>query len=269
MRLSIIIFFLFILCITSNAQDIFRVNVDTISSRELLYQEIEDTLVISKKKKKKKNVFFGIKSKKGFIRSNSGRNTLYENFYYIKEPEIKNKYAQEIFFYDKKKKKIILSKNIGDEALMLHGPYIKRLDEQVIEEGVFYYGLKQGRWIRFNRSDILQDKSIYSFGWLNESIRYYWDFNKKNLKEVIPVKFGEKNGTYYAFYTNGKVAAKGAYLHNEKVGIWTEYHTSGKKKREIKYDESPFNTNQSFITREWNFNGKLIYDRNLFLRKIN
>ena len=72
---------------------------------------------------------------------------------------------------------------------MLHGPYIKRLDEQVIEEGVFYYGLKQGRWIRFNRSDILQDKSIYSFGWLNESIRYYWDFNKKNLKEVIPVKF--------------------------------------------------------------------------------
>ena len=58
MRLSIIIFFLFILCITSNAQDIFRVNVDTISSRELLYQEIEDTLVISKKKKKEIKCLF-------------------------------------------------------------------------------------------------------------------------------------------------------------------------------------------------------------------
>ena len=58
MRLSIIIIFQFIYCVNLNAQDIFRVNVDTISSRDLLYQEIEDTLVISKKKKKNKNIFF-------------------------------------------------------------------------------------------------------------------------------------------------------------------------------------------------------------------
>ena len=31
---------------------------------------------------------------------------VYENFHYIKTPEIKNEYAQEIYFYDKKKKKI-------------------------------------------------------------------------------------------------------------------------------------------------------------------
>ena len=53
-------------------QDIFRLNTDTISSYDLLFQEAEDTLMISKKKKKKKNVFYGIKSKKGFIRTNSG-----------------------------------------------------------------------------------------------------------------------------------------------------------------------------------------------------
>ena len=44
---------------------------------------------------------------------------------------------------------------------MMHGPYKKRLGEQIIEEGIFYYGLKHGRWVRFNRSDILQDKEFF------------------------------------------------------------------------------------------------------------
>ena len=230
------------------SQDLFRLNVDTISSTDLLFQEEEDTLMIDKKKEKKRNVYFGIKTKKGFIRSSSGRNLIYENFHYIKEPEIKNEYAQEIYFYDKKKKKIIRSKKI-------------------IEEGMFYYGLKQNRWVRLNRSDILQDKEIFSLGWYYESIRSFWDRDKKNLRDIIPIKFGEKNGVYYAFYKNGNVAAKGEYKFDKPVGTWTEYYNSGKKKREIKYEESAFNFSESFISKEWNINGKLIYDRNLFLKE--
>ena len=57
---------------------------------------------------------------------------------------------------------------------MLHGPYIKRIDDQTIEEGFFYFGLKHGRWVRLNRYDILQDKETYFMGWLNESIRFFW-----------------------------------------------------------------------------------------------
>lgn len=249
------------------SQDLFRLNVDTISSTDLLFQEVEDTLMIDKKKKKKRNVYFGIKTKKGFIRSSSGRNLIYENFHYIKEPEIKNEYAQEIYFYDKKKKKIIRSKKIIDDAVMMHGPYKKRLGEQIIEEGMFYYGLKQNRWVRLNRADILQDKEIFSLGWYYESIRSFWDRDKKNLRDIIPIKFGEKNGVYYAFYENGTVAAKGEYEFDKPVGIWTEYYNSGKKKREIKYEESAFNFSESFISKEWNINGKLIYDRNLFLKE--
>ena len=120
------IFFCFILICSANktvlSQDIFRLNTDTISSYDILFQEEEDSLMIDKKKKKKKNIFFGIKTKKGFIRSTSGRNLIYENFHYIKIPEIKNEYAQEIYFYDKKKKKIVRSKQIIEEAVMMHGP---------------------------------------------------------------------------------------------------------------------------------------------------
>ena len=265
MRLTFILFFTTINYI-SFSQDIFRLNADTISGDDLLFKSVDDTLSINNKKKTKKNIFFGIKTKKGFIRVPQGRNNIYENFHFILSSEIKNPYAQEIHFFDKKSRKIIRSKSISDNTLLLHGPYIKRLNNQVIEEGYFYYGLKQGRWIRLNRSDILQDKENYTLGWQNESLRYYWDYDKLNLKEIIPIKYGEMHGKYYAFFRDGKVAARGEYINNSKVGTWTEFFNSGKKKREIKYDDLPFSTNPSFIIREWNNNGKLIYDRNLFTK---
>ena len=75
---------------------------------------------------------------------------------------------------------------------------------------------------------------------------------------------------YYAFHLNGSLAAKGEYKHNRKIGVWTEYFsTNEKKKREIKFNKVPFEIENVFITREWNLNGKLIYDRSFFLKKIN
>ena len=266
------IFIITLLFWNTNAysQNIFQLNTDTINSKDLLFQFAEDTLLQTKKKKKKKKIYFGEKTKKGFIKSASGRNNLYENFNYINKYILKDQYAQEIYLYDKKKKKIVKSKKKIDESYMLHGPYIKRIDDQTIEEGFFYFGLKHGRWVRLNRSDILQDKETYFMGWLNESIRFFWDPKKENLKEIIPIKYGEKNGMYYAFHLNGNLAAKGEYQFNNKIGVWIEYHSkNGKKKREIKYNKDPYNKNKTYISREWNLNGKLIYDRDLFLKKIN
>ena len=157
MKIRLILFFL-LASSSVNSQDIFRLNADTISGDDLLFKTAEDTLLFNKKKKTKKNVFFGVKTKKGFIRVAQGRNNIYENFHFIISSEMKNPYAQEIHFFDKKSRKINRSRTISDNSLLLHGPYVKRLNNQVVEEGYFYYGLKQGRWVRLNRSDILQDK---------------------------------------------------------------------------------------------------------------
>ena len=266
----IFIIILFFWNINIYGQSIFQLNTDTINSKDLLFQFEEDTLLQTKKKKKKKKIYFGEKTKKGFIKTASGRNNLYENFNYINKYILKDQYSQEIYLYDKKKKKIVKSKKKIDESYMLHGPYIKRIDDQTIEEGFFYFGLKHGRWVRLNRSDILQDKETYFMGWLNESIRFFWEPKKENLKEIIPIKYGEKNGIYYAFHINGNLAAKGEYQFNNKIGLWIEYYSkNGKKKREIKYNIDPYNKNKTYISREWNLNGKLIYDRDLFLKKIN
>ena len=266
------ILILIIVCLQVNvySQNIFQLNTDTIKSDDLLFQFEDDTLLQTKKKKKKKNVYFGEKTKKGFIKSTSGRNNLYENFNYIKTYSLKDPYAQGVYIYDKKKKKIFKTRKKIDESFMLHGPYTKRINDQIIEDGFFYFGLKHGRWVRLNNSDILQDKETYFLGWLNESIRFFWGPKKEHIKEIIPIKYGERNGMYYAFHLNGSLAAKGEYLHNKKIGVWTEYFsTNEKKKREIKFNKVPFDIENAFITREWNLNGKLIYDRSFFLKKIN
>ena len=96
---------------------------------------------------------------------------------------MKNPYAQEIHFFDKKSRKINRSRTISDNHFFYMALMLKDLIT-VVEEGYFYYGLKQGRWVRLNRSDILQDKENYMLGWLNESLRFFWDLESK-LKEII------------------------------------------------------------------------------------
>lgn len=106
------LFTLIIFCFQLNvySQNIFQLNTDTIKSDDLLFQFEEDTLLQTKKKKKKKNIYFGEKTKKGFIKSASGRNNLYENFNYIKTYTLKDPYAQGVYIYDKKKKKLLKQK---------------------------------------------------------------------------------------------------------------------------------------------------------------
>ena len=54
-------------------------------------------------------------------------------------------------------------------------------------------------------------------------------------------------------------------------GIQSEYFSvSGRKKREVNFSKEPFNKNyKPLISKEWSINGKLIYDRAAFLKKIN
>ena len=68
---------------------------------------------------------------------------------------------------------------------MMHGPYKKRVGDQIIEEGIFYYGLKHDRWLRYNSSDILQNKEFFFLGFYNESVRFFGIQKKKSLKKLF------------------------------------------------------------------------------------
>ena len=159
--------------------DIFKVDYDTPLTLDLAERETEIEPVAQKKKKVKRNVFFGIKTKKGFAKSGYGKDVIVELFHVLKKYEGPPEYARDFYWYNAKKKKLVNSLRIDkDIAGVLHGPYKKMLGEVVLEEGWFYKGMKHRRWVRFNRHDILQEKKYWWKGWPQESRLAYHDFKK-------------------------------------------------------------------------------------------
>jgi len=225
----------------------------------------EDETFTPKKKKKKKNIYYGLKTKKGFTTRGRGEREDLILFNYLKEPEQTDKYVRDIYWYNFEKKQILSRGFDPQKGVILHGPYIVRRNDVTIEEGIFYIGTKHGRWIRKTGQDILIDKEKYYKGWPKESlVKFYDPSTRTKIKEIIPVEYGQKEGNYYYFFNNGTRAVTGEYSYDERVGKWTSYYENrrGRRKREIQYRKDPDNDNfVPYITKEWNSAGKVIYDR--------
>lgn len=257
-----------------NAVDVdrlFEVNYESPLTIDLGEEDEDDQPAELKFKKRKKNVFYGIKTKKSFTRTGFGQNVVVELFYYLKEYEEPDQYVRDIYWYDFKKRKITNSRRIDKKyAGILHGPYVKMIGDQIIEEGIFYKGTKHGRWMRYNKYDILQEKKKWYKGWPKEAqVAYYKETEPKRIREVIPVHYGEKDGEYFAFHKNGRIAVIGQFKFDQKVGLWREYYTErNRRKREIQYPEDPFDDDFTpFITKEWDTSGQVIYDREKEVKK--
>ena len=217
-----------------------------------------------KKKKKKKNLFYGYKTKKGYTRTGYGENVTVEIFHFLKEWVEPDPYVPEIHWFDFRRKRVRNTGTIDKKyGRILHGPYKKIKGEQVIEEGAFYVGSKHGRWVKFDNNDILVDKKKYYRGWPMESLVRYYDEDRKKLKEVIPVIYGEKEGDYYFFHENGEIAVTGQFKYGEKVGKWTEYYNARRRaKKQIQYRENPYDTTFTpYVLKEWNRQGQLTYEK--------
>ncbi len=226
----------------------------------------QDHIVQPKEKKKKKKVFYGLKTKKGFNKRRFRGKMIVERFRCLKEfdTETLDPYLREIYYYNTKRRKIIKTTSFDPEkGYILHGPYIKTYDEQLIHKGMFYKGVKHGRWVKLNSYDILTDKKHFYKGWPKEARIAYYDVEKTKMKEMIPIHYGEKNGDYYAYHKNGELAVEGQYQFNQKVGMWKEYYPTARRrtKRIIKYPDKPFDEEtEPYIMREYSISGELIYD---------
>lgn len=226
--------------------------------------EEEKQEYVIKKKKPKKSVIYGRKTKKGFSRSGYGKSEVIELFRYLKTYEDPVPYVRDVYSYDFKKRTMVKSRSVDQKnAAILHGPYQKMVGDQVVEEGIFYLGVKHGRWSKWNKHDILQSKEKYYKGWPKESKVAYHNREEKKIKEIIPVHFGEREGNYYAFHKSGNLAAFGEYQFDNRVGLWREYYdTKRRRKREIFYSEDPFDEEFTpYVIREWDEKGKMIYER--------
>ncbi len=230
-----------------------------------LEEEEEEEEEEKPKKKRKKKVFYGIKTKKGYAKSGFGDRAIIETFFYLKSYEEPNHFVRDIYWYDFRRKNIrtttvdIIKK---DNAGVLHGPYKKMtVDGDILEEGIFFKGTKHGRWVTYDRNDILQDKQKYTKGWPRESEVAYYNNNIENLQEIIPIEYGIKEGNYFYFHKSGRIAVQGEYQNDAKIGYWIEYYDfQDRRKKEIKYPDNPFDKkSKPYITREWNPEGQEIY----------
>ena len=114
---------------------LFEVNYESPLTIDLGGEDEEDEPVEIKKKKRKKNVFYGIKTKKGFTRTGFGDDVVIELFYYLKVYEAPDPYVRDIYWYDFKKRKIANSRKINEKyAGILHGPYLKMLGVGLTEK---------------------------------------------------------------------------------------------------------------------------------------
>ncbi len=225
--------------------------------------EDKDELYVPGEKKRKKKVFYGLKTKKRFTRKGIGEKTTFELFYVLKEFELPETFVRDVYWLDYRRQEIRKGGKIDPKfGAILHGPYKKMRNNQVLEEGIFYKGTKHGRWMTYDKNDLLLDKAKYYKGWPKESLVSYYDKSRKKMKEIIPIEYGEKEGYYYYFHNNGRKAVEGEFHWDEPVGDWVEYYATGRRKKVVRYSKDPHDDEyRPFTWKEWNRKGKLIYQK--------
>ena len=229
-----------------------------------------------KKKKRDKKRWFGFTTKKTYLR-NRNRKTELEIIRYLSEwPDLeddRDKYVQEFFYYDVKRRrirsdtwqKIKARRRKGNTLYLLHGLYRKQNNRKLREKGYFYMGMKHKTWEKFDKNYILLTKKKYEKGWLRDSKFKYFDGNGKKLKEVLQMHHKTKHGKYYAFYNNGRIAVKGEYEYDKKIKRWTHYYKWGNRKKMVQYPNRFYQKNYGdretpFDLYRWNKRGKQTYD---------
>jgi antitoxin component YwqK of YwqJK toxin-antitoxin module len=217
-----------------------------------------------KKKKARKSTYFGIKTKKVTRRRSIRGQEQIELFHYTVATWKSNPYLRDRYWYDSKERIIRSQGFVEGKGYLLHGPYRRLVNQEVVEQGMFYYGTKHQTWLTFDTNNILQDKAHFEEGWPKESRITYYNISTKAIEKLIPVQYGLEEGNFFHFYENQQVAVTGEYRYGQKVGLWTEYwntnNTQAIRKREIQYQEKPYTKNfRPYIRAEWDKEGKLIY----------
>lgn len=189
----------------------------------------------------------------------SGSRLEYKEFYLLKNHQKPNPYLRTLTWYDKKTNKIVeaLTRDTRTNVL-LHGPYKEFKGENLMAEGFYYLGAKDGRWLTYDKDFNLIDKVYYNRGFLQEAqISYYTDSVK--IKEILPRQYGKIAGNYYKFFEDGTLAEEGKYDEGKKIGKWIEYYPGNRRKKEILFSTDPYVETQPVVLTEFDEKGKIIY----------
>ena len=219
-----------------------------------------------KVKKKPKDEYEDIKFELRIGEYGSGTRLTVEEINVLRNPDEAEPsiYAKEIWWYDPKLRRVTnVPRKDKDYGEVCHGPYKKYINDELVEEGYFYVGVKDGHWETYNQAYILLSKEKYRDGFLSDSRISYYDKEQTKIKEVVPVKFNKVTGDYRAFYNAGQLKEEGKFDDSVKVGRWREYHqfgTGGRLKKETIYAKDKFDSTPAEVLVERDDKGKIIYE---------
>ncbi|MEA5457857.1 hypothetical protein VB796_02340 [Arcicella sp. LKC2W] len=220
----------------------------------------------AKVKKKPKDEYEDIKFELRIGEYGSGTRLTVEEINVLRNPDEAEPsiYAKEIWWYDPKLRRVTnVPRKDKDYGEVCHGPYKKYVNDELVEEGSFYVGVKDGRWETYTQDYLLLSKEKYKDGFLADSKFFYYDKEQVKIKEVIPVKFNKVTGEYRSFYDGGQLKEEGKFDDSVKVGRWREYHqfgSQGRLKKETMYAKDKFDKSEPEILVERDTKGKIIYE---------
>jgi antitoxin component YwqK of YwqJK toxin-antitoxin module len=249
-----------------------------ITSLEEARKHVGETIPSTIKKRKEKGRKAAANKKKEEVKVFDGKNyrniavekrilkrrssLLYQEFYVLKNHQDPAPYHRAYAWFDEKNQRIseVLSRDPKTNSL-LHGPYREYRGENLIKEGFYYLGVKDGRWMQYDKNFVLLEKEVYKNGFYEESQISYYD--NKMVQEVIPMRFGKTSGTYYRYHPDGTVAEEGKYENGKKIGKWVEFYPGGtRRKKEVQYPASFYEESEPFTLVEYDEKGKVTFDKN-------
>lgn len=216
------------------------------------------------KKKKYHTDYEGLSIARMTTSTGSGDRITQIEFHVLKEyrqPRIYD--GLEVFWYDSRNR-IVSKSAIKDKesAQILHGPYKRYVSGNVVEEGNYYIGTKDGRWETYDADYRLLDKTKWKHGFPAESIVSYYDSAHTKVREVIPIQYGKRKGDYLMFYDGGQLMVKGQYDNDLPVGTWNEYYQYRRQRKKVtRYPRYWYEDGEGILLSEWDDKGKLIYER--------
>ncbi len=229
--------------------------------------EVENAKKRQKKVVEPKNTFYGIKATRMFIRHASG---VIEKFYVLREFQNPPAHTDGIYYYNREDQKLYMVNPLEkalkfdkDKHWLVHGPYIKTNGDKILEMGNFYAGVKHGRWEKFDKNFVLIEKLHYNRGLARDTEVTYYDDKKAKIKEIVPLQYELRHGTYISYHPSGRIKERGQYHLGVKTGRWREYYDQANtpRKNESIHPKSFYDDKtQTYVSREWDSRGKIITD---------
>lgn len=109
---------------------------------------------------------------------------------------------------------------------------------QLMSEGAYDKGRKDGLWKEYYSSGQLQLEAIFDRTKISGSVTEYFENGNQRSKGFHEVAGRRKlrTGRWTTFYENGDKESEGEYMKNEKIGRWQEWYANGNLREDAFYE---------------------------------